>query len=151
MEVLYLKDKNQSVTLNRANKTYTIVSSTTSTTQTSKAKVTKTSETTKVLTYTCTKYLVEMKEAGKTITNVIWATTEIKDFNLNHLSNQRIGSQTMSFEGIEGVPLKMEMNTPEMKLTMEATEIKKQTIPATDFTIPADYKEVKGMGMMMGR
>ena len=154
MDILFLKDKNQLVSLNRSARTYTILpssSTTSSSTQTPKSpktKVTKTSETAKILNYTCTKYLVEMTEAGKTITNSIWATTEIKDFNLNHLSSQRVGSASMSFEGIDGVPLKMEMNTPEMKMMMEATEIKKQALPASDFIIPADYKEVKGMGMM---
>jgi hypothetical protein len=152
MEILFLKDKNQSVSLNREAKTYTVLSSTvpTTSTQTTKPKVTKTNETAKILNYTCTKYIVEMTEAGKTITNNIWATTEIKDFNLNNLSNQRFGSggQGLYLEGVEGVPLKMEMHTPEMKMTMEASEIKRQALPASNFTIPADYKEVKGMGIM---
>lgn len=148
MDILYLKDKNQSVSLNRENKTYTILSSASTTpAQTSKPKVTKTNQTARILTYTCTKYIVEMTEAGKTMTNNVWATTEIKDFNLNHLSNQRIGSQGLYLEGIEGVPLKMEMTTPEMKMTMEAIEVKRQPLPASDFTIPSDYKEVKGTGL----
>jgi len=154
-EILYLKDKNQSVNLNRANKTYTILSSaapTPTTTTAPKAKVTKTSETTKILNYTATKYIVEMMEGGKTMTNAVWATTEIKDLNLSSMSGQRLGNGgQMSLEGVDGVPLKMEMSTPEMKMTMEATEIKKQSVPASDFVIPSDYKEVKGMAGMMNK
>jgi len=147
MDILYLKDKNQSVSLNRENKTYTILSSGPSATTQTKPKVTRTNETAKILNYTCTKYIVEMTEGGKKVTNNVWTTTEIKDFNLNHLTNQRIGSQGLYLEGVEGVPLKMEINTPEMKMMMEASEIKRQTLPASDFTIPPDYKEVKGMGL----
>jgi hypothetical protein len=149
MEILFLKDKNQTISLNRENKTYTVLSSTAPSTETPKANVTKTGETAKILNYTCTKYMVEMTEAGKKITNVVWATTDIKDFNLNHLANQRIGSgRGVYLEGIDGVPLKMEMNTPEMKMTMEAIEIKRQPVSASSFVIPADFKEVKGV---MGR
>jgi len=149
-EILYLKDKNHSVHLNRESKTYTIYSSAApSTAAMPKSKVTKTSETAKILNYTATKYIVETIEGGKTMTNTVWATIEIKDLNLSSMSGQRISSgRQMSLEGIDGVPLRMEMSTPEMKMTMEAVEIKKQILPAANFIIPSDYKEVKGMGMM---
>ena len=148
IEILYMKGKDQSISLNRANKTYTIMSSSPAA-KPMQTKVTKTNETAKVLNYTCTKYLVEMTENGRSITNTVWATTEIKDFNLKSLSSQRMGSagQSFNFEDIDGVPLKMEMNASGMKMTMEASEIKKESLSASEFTIPADFKEVKGVGM----
>src|SRR6478609_1994717 len=56
MDILYLKDKNQSVSLNREKKTYTILSSEAPATTQTKPKVTKTNETARILNYTCTKY-----------------------------------------------------------------------------------------------
>jgi len=40
--------------------------------------------------------------------------------------------------------LKIESTTKEGNMIMEVTEINKESLNAADFTIPADYKEVKG-------
>jgi hypothetical protein len=34
------------------------------------------------------------------------------------------------------------MTTPQGKMSMEVTEIKKQSLPASEFVIPSGYKEV---------
>jgi hypothetical protein len=44
---------------------------------------------------------------------------------------------------IEGIPLRVEMKIPQGNMTMEATDIKKQSLPASDFAIPAGFKETK--------
>ena len=148
MEILYLKDKDQSYNLNRPNKTYTILPSgggaAATTNEIAKPKITKTSETAKILNYTCTKYIVEVTEHGKPVTQILWSTTEIKDIDMKSIGKQRMsrGSQTISYEGVDGVPLKIEMTTPEMTMVMEVTAIKKETLPSSDFSI-ADFKEVK--------
>jgi len=149
-EFLHLGDKNQSYSVDRQNKTYSVMNATQakteSTTTDADVKVTKTSETAKILNYNCTKYIVETTSHGTTITQFLWATTEIKDFDLKALSKQNFGKgQRMFYDKVDGVPLKIEMKTNEMNMTMEATEIKKESLSAADFTIPADFKEVPGM------
>ncbi len=147
MEILYLKERDLSVNLNRENKSYTVLPHSNGGNNPAmmgpKPKVTKTNETAKILNYNCTKYLVETMDRGKPMTQVFWTTTEIKDIDAKSLAKQRMGrgNQMMMYEGLEGVPLKIEMTTPEMKMNMEVTEIKKESLPDSDFSI-AGFKEV---------
>jgi hypothetical protein len=147
MEMLYLKDKNQSVRLDRANKTYTVMSSATNSNQRPEPKVTKTTETKKILDHLCTKYIVEsITPNGKPSQQIFWTTTDLK-IDMKNLAQQRMGKGNAFFyENIEGVPLRIEMTMPEVSMTMEATAVKKETQNASDFQIPADFKEVKGPG-----
>lgn len=148
MEILNLTDKNQSYSLDRQNKTYTILPQGSNEPQKTKPeiKVTKTNETAKILNYLCTKTIVEITQNGKAMKNFYWTTTEIKDLDLKSLSKQRMGrgNQSMFYQDIEGVPLKMEMTMPEGTMTMEVTEIKKESLSSSLFELPADFKEVKG-------
>ena len=52
----------------------------------------------------------------------------------------------MFYEGIEGVPLKMEMTTPQMKMVSQVVELKKESVPASIFAIPAGFTESKMPG-----
>lgn len=146
MEILYVGDKNLSYRLDREAKTYSIISvGDSDTIKVSDVKVTKTSETTKVLGYTCTKYLVESTIQGHPIQQVMWATPEIKGLDLKSLAKQRMGNgqQGIFYEKIAGVPLKMEIKQPEGGMIMEAVDLKKQSLPASEFSIPAGFKEVR--------
>ena len=147
-EVLQLSEKNQSYTLDRKNKTYTIMPQPTgeTTKTTSDVKVTKTNETIIILGYTCTKTIVEMTQNGKAMKNFYWTTTELKGMDLKSLSKQRMGkgSQTMFYDKLEGIPLKMEMTMPEGSMVMEVKEIMKESLSSSLFEIPSDFKEVKG-------
>lgn len=148
-EVLYLQDKNQSYLLNRESKTYTVLPASDKPGKpTSKPVVTKTSETIKILNYTCTKYIVQVTEQGATVTHIFWTTKDISGLDFKSLSKQRPGKESFStyYEGLEGTPLKMELVTPQMNMVMEAAEIKKETLPASDFKIPAGFTETKGFG-----
>ena len=148
MEILYLKDKDQAYSLDRQNKTYSPLTGNNSTqgSTSTPPKVTKTSETTKILNYICTKYIVEIKEGDRTIQESIWATTEIKDIDLKSLAKQKMGrGQSIFYEGVEGVPLRVEMNMTEGNTTMEVIEIKRESLSAADFSIPSDFKETQGM------
>ena len=153
MEVLHLTDKNTTYRLDRENKTYSVMPQYTDKDKEKEKldyKVTKTSETAKILGHTCTKYMVESTskdpDAKKyAMTQFFWTTTDIKGLDLKSLSKQRMGNsqQSLFYEQIEGIPLKMEINMPQGHMTMEATEIKKESQPASDFEVPAGYKEVK--------
>ena len=146
MEILTLKDKNLSYRLDRASKTYSILPTSSSSPATEiETKVTKTSETAKILNYTCTKYIIEYTTHGRKGQQILWATTEIKDFDMKNMARQGGNGQHFYFDKVDGVPLKMEMTSPEGKMTMQVLEIKRQSLPASEFELPADYKEVKSM------
>ena len=150
-EMLRQKDKNQTVRLDRQNKTYSVIPTGTGNTNAAAAaaKITKTNETAKILGYTCNKYVAEVTEGGRPSTQVFWTTTEIKDLDMKTLSSQRMGQgqgPSMFYDKIEGVPLKIEMGSPEGNMIMEITEMKRETLNGGDFTIPSDYKEVKMPG-----
>ena len=150
METLNTKEK--AYQLDRKNKTYSAIpvgeSALSNQTPSGKpeVKVTKTSEKATILNYACTKYIASVTEQGKTIDQIYWTTTEIKDFDMKRFAKYGAGrDQKMFYEGLEGVPLKMEMTTPQGKMVMEAVEIKRESLNASDFVIPADFKETQGM------
>ena len=142
-ETLYLKDKDKAYLIDREKKTYSLVSQPEKTEKKEDltAKVTKTKETANVLNYTCTKYIVEMQSNGQTLVQNVWATSEIKDFDMSGLAKQRVAQQSIFHEKIDGVPLKMDMKMQDYHISMEVTEIKKEPLPASDFTIPAGFTE----------
>ena len=144
-ETLYLKDKNQSFLINQSSKTYTVLPTTSEDTKThGEVKVTKTTENQKILNYTCTITIVTVTDKGKSMDQIFWTTNEIKDLDLKSLTNQRISSnQSLFYNSIEGVPLKMMMVTPEMRIEMQVTEIKKETLSNSMFAVPAGFTETK--------
>lgn len=149
-EILYLKDKDQSYSIKRKNKTYSVLPKTPESKEKEPVvKVTKTSETIKIIGYTCTKYIIQVTDHGKTINQAVWTTKEIKDFDPNGLSKMTSAGTKEAkiyLDGVEGVPLKMESDNGEMKMVMEVTELKKTPLDGSLFSIPSDYKLVKGMG-----
>ena len=151
-EMLHQKDKNQTVRLDRKNKTYSVLPSGgkdgDASAAAAAAKITKTSETAKILGYNCTKYLAEVTEGGRPSTQIFWTTTDIKDFDMKSLASQRMGrgQNALFYDKIEGVPLKIEMASPQGNMVMEVAEIKRETLNANDFTIPSDFTEVKMPG-----
>jgi hypothetical protein len=142
---LYLKDKNEVYSIDRNAKTYTLLPQHKEDPDKKvDVKVTKTSETTKVLNYTCTKYIAESTTNGRTMEQFFWTTDEIKDMDFKSLAKQRMGSgsQALFYDKVEGVPLKIEVKMPQGAMIMEVTEIKKQSVPSAEFSIPTDYKAV---------
>lgn len=149
VETLYQQDKTQGYMLNRSAKTFTPLTAGNPADRKAdslRAKVTKTSETMKILDYTCTKYIVELSTERGALKQVLWTTTEIAGLDKKNFLKQRMGDRGQSFyyEGISGIPLRMEMPNPQMNMIMQVTGIKRESLPAADFTIPADYKELKG-------
>jgi hypothetical protein len=143
-ETLYLSEKDASYSIDREAKTYSnIPEHKEDPNNKVDVKVTKTSETAKILDYTCSKYLVDITTKGQTMQQVIWTTTAIKDIDFKALAKYKVGNSNSMFYGqLEGVPLKTEMSAPQGKMIMEVTEIKKQSLPSSEFAIPSGYKEV---------
>ena len=144
IDILFLKNKNTTYKINREAKTYSVMSGA-DTMKLADVKVTKTSETAKILNHTCTKYIAESTVQGHPVQQIFWTTTSIKGLDMKSLARQRMGDgqQQMFYEKIEGVPLKIEMKQAQMGMTMEVVDIKNQSLPASDFVIPKDYKEAQ--------
>lgn len=141
---LYLKDKNASYQLDFENKTYRLLPPATDEHKSDvETKVTKSGETQRILDFTCTKYIVDVTTHGNTIQQFFWTTTAIKDLDFKSFGQQRMGNnqQMMFYDKVEGVPLKIEMFTPQGRMVMEATEITKKPLPSSDFEIPGGFKE----------
>jgi hypothetical protein len=145
MEVLFVKAQDRTIRLDRKNKTFSVITAGNSSKQSTalSVNVTKTKETTRILGYTCTKYIAAVTENDETINQVYWTTTEIKDLDIKNLTKQRMvgGGQPLFYDGIEGVPLKMEMSVQEAKIVMEIVDIKRESLSLADFTLPADFVE----------
>lgn len=154
LETIYIKAKNESYLINRDSKTYSLVPEQSSTTATTvlhepTTAINKTSETQKILGYTCTKTIVTITEAdGTTVNQIFWVTKDIRGLDFKSFANQKIGSTKSAsyYKNLEGIPLKTEMTTAQGTMIMEATEIKKQTLPASDFEIPAGFTKTNFMG-----
>ena len=147
MEMLQAKGK-PATRVNRVDKTFSPMPESKGDPATNKVKVTKTAETKKILGYDCAQYVAELTENGTTMKQLFWTTTDIKDMDMKGLARQRMGQggQSMFYDQIVGVPLKMEFSTPQGNMIMEAIEIKREKLNDSDFTIPADFKEVKMPG-----
>lgn len=147
MEFLYLRAENKSYVINRSAKTYSPVSSSEPEgKEDPDVKITRTSETMRILNYTCTKYIAETKGSnGTAMQQFFWVTKDIPGIDFKSLAKQRMAnsSQKMWYSQIDGVPLRIEMKAPQGNMVMEATEIKKQSLPSSDFAIPTGFKETK--------
>lgn len=107
-----------------------------------KYKVTKGAGSTKILGYPCEEYLVEITQDRKVINNRLWATDDIPGLDAKALARARFGGQDANYlEEIKGVPLKMEMTMPQMRLTMQATAVTAGSVPDSVFALPEGFTE----------
>lgn len=105
-------------------------------------KVTKTAATATILGYTCEQYLFEATQDGQKTTGVLWATNDIPGLDASALSQARLGGEEDAYlKEIDGVPLRMEVTLPQMKIKMEATALRAGPISDEVFVIPAGFAE----------
>lgn len=105
-------------------------------------KITKTGNTAKVLGYPCEEHLVEISHEGRTIRNTLWVTDAIEGLDAKALARTQIGGRDAAYLAqVEGVPLKMEMVLPQMRLLMQASAVSAGPVPESLFVVPADFKE----------
>jgi len=93
-----------------------------------------TNETKTIAGYICKKAVVTMKSKdGSETTLDVYYTDDI-DVSRYKFSN--------TFPEINGLPLEFTMKTGPMSFNMVARSIKKENIPASEFTVGSDYKQV---------
>ena len=145
VQMLWLSDKQQYYQINQTNKTYTLLppdSTARKLPEQYRPVVTKTSETTTLLGYSCTKYIIRFR-SDSSFNQIYWATTTINIPSLKSLPGQ--SGQALYYEGMEGLPLKMELSSPQMRLVTAVTMIKKTALPDSLFVLPAGYKPEKSI------
>jgi len=142
MEVLQ-KGGQAPVRINRHDKTYSKLPDG-NPAEEAKVKVISTGETIKLLGYTCEKYVVEMDQGSQQATQIVWATTEIKDIDIKTLSGQRTGQgQPLFSDKIAGFPMRIEVAAQQGNMVMEVAEIKREKLSDNIFVVPSGFKEVK--------
>jgi hypothetical protein len=147
-EVLTLGDKNLAYLIDRNSRTYTTVNqnAAAAAAPAGRYKITKTSETTTILGYACTKTIVEETSGGgPAATYTIWSTNGIAGANSKQFSQMKLtqAGDASFMAAIEGVPLRLEIAALEMKATMEATAVKKESLADSLFVLPAGFTEQK--------
>lgn len=144
MEVIGGGEPPQSILLDRTARTFSRIPLNPDLSETEKlaTRVTKTDVSSKILGYTCTQYRFESAQDGKPINGLVWATEEIPGLSGDVLGQVRISKQNDDVMAqIAGVPLKIELNTAEMNLRVEATAIRSAPVNEAIFAIPAGFTE----------
>lgn len=120
----------------------------------SEASLEKTGETEKILGYTCEKYLVKF-DGGS---SQLWVTDQLGTFmGMGGGGNPMSGRATATpawekaLAGKNFFPLRNVTFDKAGKeiVRMEASAVEKQSIPASAFTVPADFQKMPDMGDMM--
>jgi len=93
-------------------------------------------ETKEIAGYKCKKAEITFKDkSGAAQSTTIYYTEEIS----NHMGYDNRNS---AFKDIKGMPLEFEVNAQNgMKMKMSAKSVSKESVPASKFDIPSDYKE----------
>ncbi len=147
METLVLGDKGVAYRIDRAQRTYSRID--TKMPERKEAheiqfKVTPTAETAKITGYDCTRYDIEQTGSrGPVMHYSVWATKDIKGFDIKKLEAMRVGRDAGPnfMTQVDGVPLKVEINTPQAKMVMQAESITRESLPASTFELPAGFTE----------
>lgn len=141
---LMIKGSEFVTSINDNNKTFTKLS-TASKGKEAEFTVEKTAQTMKVIGFNCTKYIVKGadKRSGTKTTTFLWASTEIPGIDYAQLYKNASDGQSFFYKNVQGVPLKIETKMGEIAINIEAVEMKKTTIPDSEFTVPSGYKEKK--------
>jgi len=92
-----------------------------------------TTDTKVIAGFTCKKAIVTTKVNGADATTEVYYTDDI-DMTKFAFAN--------TFPGLTGFPLEYTMSQGPMSFKMVCRSIKKETIPATEFAISSDYKQV---------
>ena len=142
-ETLFLSGKNETYLVDRKNKTYSLLQDDDKSIEQKQPhiKVTKTENSKTILGFSCNHYLMEFSRQGVSVTQSVWTTTSIDGINLKPLANQKFGKQDPFFfnEKIDGIPLMVEVNTPDAEMRVEVFEIKKESLSKEIFEIPSDF------------
>ncbi|TAF74641.1 MAG: DUF4412 domain-containing protein [Bacteroidetes bacterium] len=147
--ILTLKGKPESYAIKKDKKTYSVLPKSNQKTNEAALLVTKTTETMKILGYDCVKFIITNPKAKTPETQFIYATTQIKDIDSKLFKDVKAGQDDKfgaAMSKVDGVPLRMEVKSDDVSITMECTKIERKKLNIAEFTIPKDFKETKMFG-----
>jgi len=110
-----------------------------------KATIINTGEKADILGYPCIKYIIRQADPRNPVEQVYWVTQALDGLSMQKdLANASMGSTTTLFhKDIDGMPLRIEIAKPTIKIHVEATSVTKEPLPAGLFAVPGDFKESK--------
>jgi hypothetical protein len=147
-EVLSLADQHVAYLINRPARTFQKLPDLTASKTASKPsiKVTRTEEKSTILGYPCNRFLIEADDAGAKSHFSVWTTNAIKGLDAAAVKCLSWGQAgTPDFMGqLEGVPLKIDAVTPDVKVGLLATRLTLGPVDGALFVLPAGFKQVTG-------
>ncbi len=141
-EILYLKEKGKSFTLDRKNKTYAAEPEYKNEAETVTVK--KTEEFLTLLGHKCRRFVVEVSEKQKVKNTFdVWTTDEINGLTSKDFANLKMSASSHKnyFENVEGVALRVLAKMPQGTMQMDVLSLKKESLPESLFQIPAGFTE----------
>lgn len=109
------------------------------------ADVEKLNETATIAGYKTQKYKVtSTNEKGEKTVTYVWIAEDLSIGKLKDAENLEGGAESFFVEGVNGFPLKIESEIPQMggNMIMKASSVEKKKYKKSDFEVPAGY-EVK--------
>ena len=143
-ETTWQADSNQLYKIDRQAKTYSRFSPDTpklALPDSLKPVIEKTKEAQSIQGYPCKKYIVHLNRRDTSMLQIFWVTTAIKIKGMEHLRGP--GGKEVFYAGMDGIPLRVEVLSREMKLMIAATSIKKGLPDTGMVKIPAGFKKVE--------
>lgn len=132
----FLSQTNQRCEIHRDRKTYLCLPELPDTLVPYTSSAVKTGKTQLILGYNCYEYILK----DSTEEQVLWITDEVKGINSKYIWKELTG-YTGNMYNMNGLALKIEINAPEMKMIILATELKEQIQNRLLFEIPKGFKE----------
>jgi hypothetical protein len=116
-----------------------------------KPTIVKEKETVTILGYKCQKYKIITNPGKKEETAMfIWASKDLKPASQK---SSKFGAGQYSFEGVDGMALKMELNMSgqgiNMQMIMTAVNVSTTAPADAEFELPSDYEKQEGLPEML--
>jgi len=135
-------DAENAYAIDRANRRYQKLPAASPDDEEETYKITRTDETGRTLNYRTRKYLVEptgdAADAGTRYE--VWTTTDIDGLNSRQLARMNPGRQAGFIGQLDGIPVRMDIIAAEMRMTMELTSVKEESIPDSVFQLPQGFR-----------
>jgi hypothetical protein len=141
-ELLYLKNEERGASISASRQNYLYYPSVVPPTP---PRVEKKHEVIQIQGFNCQRYEVELQhKKGYPSKQIIWATKAIS--NIDRKLFLKIGNgvnqENMLFDGIDGIPLRVQSFFPGAVTTLELVEIRNEKLRDTEFIIPAGFSRI---------
>lgn len=144
--ILWLGGRKRYYRLDQSARTYKVLENGDWATAAARPSVTSTGEEAVIHGYHCRKYVVTSAVDSRLFRAVYWTTTELKGLDMKTMPTPGTGgniSQTLFHEYVSGIPLRIDVFTPQLHTEIKVVSITKEKLSTGDFEIPSEFKEEK--------